>query len=222
MGAPRVYLCKGAKTLRRQAVRPWIAEAFARKWRLWANLTRAVISTSRQKESSVPDVRNVNPAEGMTGIPQEHYAEIGRVAEAWTAIELMIDTACWNLSGLSAPVGICLTSQVSGHARKMDAFISLARLRGADEGLVRELNHLAERARVLSEQRNRVIHDSWMVGASNVPHRMEASARRALKYRYVPVTTEQLTELTIGSCRTVSATHAECLVWMAPALQVAI
>jgi hypothetical protein len=144
----------------------------------------------------MPDIRTGHATEGTPGLPDEHFAAIGRVAEAWASLELLIDAACWKLAGLEGDVGVCLTSQVSGHARKLDAYVALMRLRGADDAAIKQMNKLAEKARGIAEQRNRVVHDPWMArGALDVPHRMEASARKVAVLKLVPMLTEEVQQL---------------------------
>jgi hypothetical protein len=128
-----------------------------------------------------------------TSLPDGHYAAIGRVAEAWAVFELSIDDACWGLAGLSPTVGVCLTAQVAGHARKLDAFTALVRLRGGGDPLIKAINKFAERARSLAEQRNRVVHDPWIpLGVLDTPHRIEASARRVAILKLIPMLTDEV------------------------------
>lgn len=130
----------------------------------------------------------------FSALPDEHYAAIGRVTEHWAALELLIDASCWELALVDSLVGTCLTAQVLGHARKLDAFIALVRLRGGDEQLIKRLNKFSETARRVSERRNRVVHDPWMTFAG-APHRYEASARKAAVLRMIPMATADVTHL---------------------------
>ena len=120
---------------------------------------------------------------------ENHFAAIGKVAEAWAAVELTIDMGVWRLAGVEEQFGACVTSQIAGGARKLDAFISLAKLRGADDKLTKRINKFAETARQLQERRNRVVHDPWIFHDEDGPQRYEVSARRIAKMDLIPVPT---------------------------------
>lgn len=126
-------------------------------------------------------------------ISAEHFAAIGRVAEQWSRFERWIDVGCWSAAQVDAETGVCLTSQIAGHGRKLDAFIALVRLKGASGASIAKLNKIAADAAGLAEQRNRLVHDPWVdVGGFGIPHRIEASARRTAVYRHVAVLTEDV------------------------------
>jgi hypothetical protein len=127
-------------------------------------------------------------------IEHNHYAAIGRVAAGWAFLEALVDTWSMELAGLSTQPGVCLTSQIAGIARKLDAFISLARLRPISDALVKDLNDFAKLARGLSEKRNRLVHDVWYFDHPNPPEHLEATARKVLRFEYIPQTTEQILE----------------------------
>lgn len=61
-----------------------------------------------------------------------HMAIIGQIASGWAVFELAIDTNTLSLARITTTMGFCLTAQVNGTARKLDAYISVARERGAD------------------------------------------------------------------------------------------
>jgi hypothetical protein len=69
------------------------------------------------------------------------------------------------LAQIPQQTGLCLTAQIGGSARKLDAYIAIARLRGADK-FMGELDALAKATTALSERRNRVVHDPWQPRAS--------------------------------------------------------
>ena len=121
-----------------------------------------------------------------------HYAAIGRVAVAWSFLEAGVDTACIRLADITSESGVCLTSQIAGIGRKLDAYISLARLRPLPKELIERLDKYAKRAQGVSEKRNRLVHDIWFFNHPELPERLEATARRRLKYEYVPTKTEDI------------------------------
>jgi hypothetical protein len=131
--------------------------------------------------------------EGRT--EHNHYAAIGRVAAAWSYFEAVIDSSSIPLAHVNSNVGVCFTAQIPGSARKLDAYISLARLSAISQKLIRDLCEFAKTAQELSERRNRVIHDVWFFDHPNDPQRLEASARKILRLERIPVSTDKLLNL---------------------------
>jgi hypothetical protein len=120
--------------------------------------------------------------------PTSYLAAVGAVASTWAGFELSLDMSAIMLARIPQQIGLCFTAQIAGPARKLDAYIAIARLRGADNDLVRDLNELAKDTASLAERRNRVVHDPWFFfteGAS--PGRLEITAKRVLRHRYVEV-----------------------------------
>jgi hypothetical protein len=117
---------------------------------------------------------------------RNHLSAIGRVAAAWSTFEAVVDTGCIRLAGLETENGVCLTSQIAGILRKLDAYIALARLRTLPDELVKKLNKFHDKAREAGEKRNRLVHDVWYFKQHGPPERLEATARRLLRLEYIP------------------------------------
>ena len=128
-------------------------------------------------------------------LESKHFDAIGRVAVSWSFFEAEIDAACINLASIEDERGVCLTSQITGSARKLDAFLSLSRLHSLPEDLNKRLNKFYDDARHHAERRNRVIHDPWLFDHPNPPLRYEATARKTLRIERVPMTTELVYKL---------------------------
>src|SRR6185437_10565393 len=134
-----------------------------------------------------------------TRVGQIHYAAIGRVAAAWSRFEFDIDG--WNMAfaGLSDEVSACFTAQVFGSRGRADCFIALVRHFGGSEKWfkkwLRRLEDFSKEVQALGEQRNRAIHDVWQLDDPSEPHRLEVTARRALKIVRVHVPTRELLDL---------------------------
>ena len=127
-----------------------------------------------------------------------HYEAIGAVVAAWTFFETTIDIQIWRLAEIDQARGACITSQIAGHARKLDAVFALLRRRETLTNVRdRAVNRFCERASGLSEQRNRVTHDLWMVVSEpgEAPKRLEISARRRLVFETKSHPTSELTRL---------------------------
>lgn len=58
-----------------------------------------------------------------------------------------------------------------------------------DDPLIKELNKFHQNAVGLAEQRNRIVHDSWLILPGGVPRRFEVTARRKLRWEYVDAST---------------------------------
>jgi hypothetical protein len=132
------------------------------------------------------------PEDKSNDLTPEHYAAIGRVATEWAALEATIDTYSLRLAQIEPKIGVCLTSQIAGWARKLDAYIALARLNGATKTIAK-LNSFANDMNGFADQRNRTVHDPW-VGTAK-PHRLEATARRKLRFEFVHIPTEKVLEI---------------------------
>jgi hypothetical protein len=112
----------------------------------------------------------------------QHLAAIGLVAARWSQLELIIDLKSILFARVSVETGICFTAQISGVARKFDAFISLAKLKGADESSCKKLKKFHEKVTAVAERRNRIVHDVWDFDNPLVPNRLEATARKQLRF----------------------------------------
>jgi hypothetical protein len=108
-----------------------------------------------------------------------HFSAIGFVASEWAALEVRIDQATLQLSRISVQVGFCLTAQIAGIARKLDAYTAIARHRVGD-GFLSELRKFKNDATGLAEQRNRVVHDPWTFQLGSTK-RLEITARGKLR-----------------------------------------
>ena len=125
---------------------------------------------------------------------EKHFAAVGRVASNWAYFEMVIDDWCMRIAGIEPNVGSCLCAQIMGSGRKMDAFIAISNFLKANATTIRELNKFTTDMNGLSEQRNRVVHDPWLV-LPTAATRFELTAKRNLKLGPVQVPTEQVEEL---------------------------
>jgi hypothetical protein len=136
-----------------------------------------------------------DPFGKLADISVKHLAAVGLIASSWAGFELAIDQAALGLARIPQNVGICFTAQSAGSARKFDAYIAVARLKGA-ESFAGELDKFAKAVASVAERRNRVVHDPWfIITADGKPHRYEATARRKLRSEYIHVTREEMEKL---------------------------
>jgi hypothetical protein len=132
------------------------------------------------------------PEDKSNDLTPEHYAAIGRVATEWAALETTIDTASLRLAKIEPQIGVCLTSQIAGWGRKLDAYIALTRLFGVTK-LIDKLNAFAKDTHSLAEQRNRIVHDPW-IGTSK-PHRLEATTKRTVRLEFLHIPTDEVSAI---------------------------
>ncbi len=123
-----------------------------------------------------------------------HYATVGRVITEWSWFELWLDYKTIELGKIQFEVGLCVTAQIAGSSRKLDAYIALARFLGVKKEL-RKLNKFAEATKSLAEKRNRVVHDPWLVDKYAPAMRLEVTARKSLSFRMISVEMPELEKL---------------------------
>lgn len=130
--------------------------------------------------------------ERIADLSKDHYAAIGQVVVAWSEFEILLDITTLVLAKIKMKVGFCLTAQIAGSGRKLDAYIAIARGLGATK-TVKAMNAFAKDTVGLAEQRNRVVHDSW--SGLGTPNRFEVTAKRVLRAETIPVSVDDLTKL---------------------------
>jgi hypothetical protein len=130
-----------------------------------------------------------------TAVEDKHFAAMGRVATNWAYLEALVDLRSMKLAGMHVSPGLCFTTQIFGINRKLDAFISLARLQKIPDSLVTKLNDFAREARCYGGRRDRVMHDTWEFVHPEPPERMEIMAQKRLIVRPVATPTEELIKL---------------------------
>jgi hypothetical protein len=119
----------------------------------------------------------------MATMTAEQYRAIGHVAVRWSRLEANIATQLWRLADVASEPGACLTAQIVGISRLLDALKSLVILRGGSADLVGRLNKFLEKSHGLVEKRNRVIHDDWLFDPPG-PTRLEIKAKGRLVWEF--------------------------------------
>lgn len=127
---------------------------------------------------------------------EAHYAAIGRVAANWAFLEQEIDDQTVKIGAIPKLQALCLTAQVIGPARKLDALFAVANLYEPPKKLMRELETVAKEITSVAERRNRVVHDPWLlISPKERAFRFEKSARRKLKADLVHYPTRKVAKL---------------------------
>jgi hypothetical protein len=112
------------------------------------------------------------------------------VANSWARLEFLVDLSALELARVDGDVGWCFTTQIAGSGRKLDAYIAIAKLRGADS-FTGELEAFAKDTAGLAAQRNRIVHDPWRTYGL-VPERLEVTARKKLRRVIVSMSSEEV------------------------------
>ena len=122
-----------------------------------------------------------------------HYTVIGRVASTWGILENLLNGCISDLALCDEQHMACVTSQLIGPARRMDALIALFVYRGGSEPLRQKLKNFQGRIQSLAEDRNRIVHDPIVVlKKTGKVHKALATARGALKYEIIPASIENM------------------------------
>jgi hypothetical protein len=140
----------------------------------------------------------------------KHYSGIGVVTANWSYFEAVLDTWIHHFADTNVEIGVCLTSQIVGSGRKIDALVSLIKFRGVSDPSPKALDVFSKKVAGLAEQRNRVAHDLWNLSDPKLPTRLTATARKKLILQREPVATEQLYKLAIDIVTLCNELDAMC------------
>ena len=91
----------------------------------------------------------------------KHYSAVGKVAVEWTRFENYVAEMVRMLAEVDNKYGGCITAQIAGMGRMLDALCALADLRSRGARDDRNFKRLMERIQETAERRNRVVHDLW-------------------------------------------------------------
>ena len=124
------------------------------------------------------------PPDGMhIPIPDDHYAAVGRVSDAWADMEFEIDRLIWHLLQTNQALAACLTSQMISIHPRLQALRALVSLWELSEPILTELARLDGEMSALAEKRNRSIHDKRLIRwKTKQVVRFQVSARRKLEF----------------------------------------
>lgn len=131
-------------------------------------------------------------------VASAHYSAIGQVAAQWGYFETIIDTWLMHLAGMKPEIAVCFTSQMMGPRPRVNAFIALARYLNPDKKWIAPLEQFAKEVTAVAERRNRVIHDMWHMEDPSQPMRLEASAVKSLRLKFVEHPTTDLIALIVS------------------------
>jgi hypothetical protein len=129
-----------------------------------------------------------------TGATPEIYQAIGMVAESWAQLEQSADYSIWHLAGVNYEVGACITAHLQSLNRRLQALMSLVRLKLPDSPVLSEMNKFIGHTDGLARERNRAVHDPWIMHG-DMPGRFQITAERRLIFEFQPDTSDRLRSL---------------------------
>jgi len=137
-------------------------------------------------------------------IPDEHYAAMGKVADAWADLEFEIDSLIWQFLHTPQALGACVTAQMVSIHPRMNALLALASLWEVSPDLITELKRFYGNLGPLADKRNRLIHDKRMIQwKTKSVVRLEISAKSKLRFEPFPEDIDYL----MTFARDVTETH---------------
>lgn len=87
----------------------------------------------------------------------------------------------------------CVTAQLIGPAKRMDALLALFRYREGSGDLCKSLKSFQGRLQQLGEDRNRVVHDPLCVKIeTGEVHKLLTTAKGELKFSFEPVSKDKM------------------------------
>lgn len=122
-----------------------------------------------------------------------HYTVIGRVASTWAHLEALIDGSISDLASCGEAQMACVTAQLIGPAKRMDALLALFVFRGGSELLRKKIKAFQGRLQQLGEDRNRIVHDPIFIKIeTGEAHKVLITAKGQLKYEFVALSIEEM------------------------------
>ena len=138
-----------------------------------------MLGTTKQKKKGYSPLRGHHPV----------YSLIGEIASEFARIEHMLDVTIWRMAGLSAHTGACITAQLMGVRPRCLSILALARQAELSEVVQKEIRKFMADSYKPSEERNRLVHDSWYVHKkSGETAQLRSMPKDELMYAHMPVT----------------------------------
>jgi hypothetical protein len=134
------------------------------------------------------------------------YADlIASIASCWATLEFYVNNSIWIVAAVDSQTGACMTSQIYTLQGRLAALLSLLKLHKAPSNLISRVNKFAENIRGPQENRNRVVHDIWLMDNRNPGSmgRLETTAPKKLQFKVTDVPREELEAIyaELSACR---------------------
>jgi hypothetical protein len=122
-----------------------------------------------------------------------HYTVIGRVASMWALLEALIDGCIADLAMCGEEEMTCVTAQLIGPAKRMDALLALFVHRGGSMSVKKKLKAFQGKIQQLGEDRNRIVHDPIFIKKeTGKAHKSLATAKGELKHAFVAISKDDM------------------------------
>jgi len=127
----------------------------------------------------------------------EYADAIASIATCWATLEYYVNHSIWIVAGLNSPTGACITSQIFNFQSRLAALLSLLKLYRAPDNIISRVNKFSDNIRGPQENRNRIVHDIWLIDNQNVGSmgRLETTASKKLQFSVKDVPLAQLKEI---------------------------
>lgn len=149
-----------------------------------------------------------------------HYRAIGRISVEFSNAELWVNAFVWQLIGPDQLVGQIVTSKMSFKST-LDLFAALFRHRFKDVALQEKCNELIARLADSEEERNTVLHSTWIQQSANLaePTRFKITAprKKGLTHTKETVTAAQL-EAIADDCKAAVLALSDMMIPLAATL----
>jgi hypothetical protein len=121
------------------------------------------------------------------------------VASYWAVLEALIDGAIAHLALCGESEMACVTAQLIGPAKRMDALIALFTHRKGSDILRKQLKSFQGRIQQLGEDRNRVVHDPLVLDdETGKVSKLLATAKGELKFSFQPISKQQMIDVGVS------------------------
>jgi hypothetical protein len=121
---------------------------------------------------------------------------LGRLATVWAEYEMTINVRIWELANVEKAAGASITSQLIGPLPRFRCLLALLAYRNSPQALIDEFNSHASQAEKIARQRNRYIHDPFVVDEDSLQmKRIEVTADKQVKMGIVQAEITELSSL---------------------------
>jgi hypothetical protein len=134
-------------------------------------------------------------------ISNDHYRAIGRISVMFSDVETWTSAFIWQLVSSDQLIGQMVTAGMS-FPRQIDLLTSLFRHRFDDPVKLQSLELLVRRISELEQQRNGVMHSTWLLLSSNpneaTRFKITATRKKGLHQTRVVITPAELDKIADG------------------------
>ena len=135
-------------------------------------------------DTTKPKKKGYSPLRGRHPV----YSLVGEIASEFSRIEHMLDVTIWRMAGLSAQIGSSITAQLMGIRPRCLSILALANNIGLPEEIRKEVRQFMNDSFKPSEERNRLVHDSWYIHKkSGETAQLRSMPKEQLLYGHAPV-----------------------------------